>query len=46
MFSAVDLHLVSELDDDRLGWIVSAEYASRSRQVLGAENQSRDWADR
>jgi len=35
IFSAVDLKVVSELDDPRLSWIISAEYATRSRQTLG-----------
>jgi len=35
MYSAVDLQIVDELDDPQLGWIISAEYATRSRQTLG-----------
>src|SRR5947209_17763481 len=37
IFSAMDLRVVQELDDPTLNWIVSAEYATRSRQTLGAQ---------
>jgi hypothetical protein len=37
LYSSVDLEIVSELDSPNLGWIVSAEYATRSRQTLAAK---------
>lgn len=35
IFGSVDLEVVGELPDGSVGWIISAEYAARSRQILG-----------
>ena len=40
IFSAMDLRVVQELDDPKLNWIVSAEYATRSRQTLAAQTKA------